>query len=753
MKFLPFILLTILSVNLLASNGWQWQNPWPTGNHLYDVWMFNDSTIIADGTGGSFLLTDNGGESWTELQMTDYIAIVGLMFINSQTGFAIGINQNQNSLLITNDSGQNWTDYPIPTYRELNDLFFLDQNLGWVVGDDGDIYKTTDGGLNWQDQSLNVGLHLYSVFFIDSLNGWAVGEVGLIAHTTDGGDYWSYSYLPNKKDLTSIVFTNSVSGWITGANNNWQGIILASTDGGISWNMQFSTSNVDPMLYIFALNNQQLWACSNYGKILKSFDGGLHWTVTQTSPRFSLDSIFFIDDLVGYVVGHVGRIFRTSDGGNNWEQVGRAATYADLKAIEMVNENIGWSVGVSDWAIGINGTILKTDNGGQTWIAQNFSKSKLFGLINSTINFNSLAVSSETNIWAAGNKQISTDRTQGLITYSHDDGQTWQSIIFSDNDGFLDIDFVTNSTGWALAWKNYNRILYKTTDGGQNWTVVWNDTSNSMANKIEFVSENTGWISSLTNDTLWKTVNGGAEWTIQLIGFPYGVGDIYFVNEQKGWVVGGYEIFGPYPLGGEGYILKTNDGGSYWFQQKRIMKDMFIGIDFYDNLHGTAVGYNGTIYRTEDGGTNWNAQKSTMLWTINDVDFVNSQKGWMCGFYGAILYTETGGISNIHTPLVDYNTPDNITLFQNYPNPFNSTTTIKFTTAQSGEVKIEIFNILGERVTTLLSKHLLPGTYNVKWNGLDKTGETVPSGVYLLRVKNITSSGVFSKTNKMIFLK
>ena len=739
-----FILWFLLSLDSHAQ--WLWQNPWPTGNHLYDVWALNDSTIIVDGGGGSILRTDDKGEFWKEIRINDYDFINGLMFLNSHIGFTIGNSDDKKCVLKTNDSGKNWMSFNIPTNFELYDLYFINENFGWIVGMNGSIFKTINGCLNWQEQSLELGAHLYSVFFHDSLNGWAVGEYGLITKTNNGGDSWDYYYLNNSEDLTSIIFTDPDSGWISGANNNWQGTILATTDGGTSWVPQFTTSNIDPILNIFSFNNQKLWACSNAGNFMKTVNGGLNWTLTPSDNNFSLNSLCFLNDSIGYCVGFNGRIFRTNDGGNYWGKISRAATYAELKAIKMVDENTGWSVGS-------NGVILKTNDGGKSWILQSFAQPIFANNTNASINFYSLALINSMDIWIAGNVQDSTYNTHGIITYSHNGGQTWEFIPFAENDGFLDINFINDSVGWALAWNYYDRILYKTTNGGQSWTIVWVDSTISGANKIEFINASIGWISKLATDTLLKTINGGTSWTNQVIGFPHGIGDLYFSDDQQGWVAGGYEIFGNYPLGGEGYIYNTSDGGNTWMLQKQITKDMFIGIDFFDNLYGTTVGYNGTIYHTEDGGINWDSQPTSMLWTINDIDFINSEKAWICGSAGAILFTDTGGITQIHNPSLIYSLPEKITLFQNYPNPFNDNTTIEFSIAQGGKVKVEIFNILGELQNNLLNKYLIPGKYKVNWFGSNTSGERIGSGIYFYRVENQNPNGKISKTRKMIFIK
>jgi hypothetical protein len=89
-------------------------------------------------------------------------------------------------------------------------------------------------------------------------------------------------------------------------------------------------------------------------------------------------------------------------------------------------------------------------------------------------------------------------------------------------------------------------------------------------------------------------------------------------------------------------------------------------------------------------------------------------------------------------------TPAKFELAQNYPNPFNPTTTIEFDLPKSSTVTLEIFNILGEKVATLLSASLLSGSYKYKW---DASG--LASGVYLYCLE----AGSFQQTKKLILLK
>ena len=93
--------------------------------------------------------------------------------------------------------------------------------------------------------------------------------------------------------------------------------------------------------------------------------------------------------------------------------------------------------------------------------------------------------------------------------------------------------------------------------------------------------------------------------------------------------------------------------------------------------------------------------------------------------------------------------PDKFTLGNNYPNPFNPTTTFNFSIAKSGLVRIAVYNVLGQKIKTLLNKNMQAGNYKATWDGTDNFGSHVSSGVYFYRLE----SQSFSVTKKMILMK
>lgn len=118
-------------------------------------------------------------------------------------------------------------------------------------------------------------------------------------------------------------------------------------------------------------------------------------------------------------------------------------------------------------------------------------------------------------------------------------------------------------------------------------------------------------------------------------------------------------------------------------------------------------------------------------------------------------FLSTGKGEGVPVAGIGANVPRRFELFQNYPNPFNPKTTIRFNVAASGDnggavpVKLEVFNVLGQSVKTLLDDRRAPGNYSVEWDGTDGQGNRVSSGVYLYRL----TADKISVTKKMVFLK
>ncbi|MCI0511700.1 T9SS type A sorting domain-containing protein [candidate division KSB1 bacterium] len=129
---------------------------------------------------------------------------------------------------------------------------------------------------------------------------------------------------------------------------------------------------------------------------------------------------------------------------------------------------------------------------------------------------------------------------------------------------------------------------------------------------------------------------------------------------------------------------------------------------------------------------------------------------WLAG-YGVAVFTISTQSEQVHLPQLTVNVPTvaevappwTFQLRQNYPNPFNPTTTIEYEIATFTDVLLEIYNVLGQKIQTLVNQRQNPGQYRIRWDGLDFAGVQVTSGLYFYRLH----AGEQVVINKMLFLK
>jgi hypothetical protein len=93
--------------------------------------------------------------------------------------------------------------------------------------------------------------------------------------------------------------------------------------------------------------------------------------------------------------------------------------------------------------------------------------------------------------------------------------------------------------------------------------------------------------------------------------------------------------------------------------------------------------------------------------------------------------------------------PTRFKMTQNYPNPFNSATTISYHVSEITDIELTIFNILGQKIRTLVNCRQSAGSYQIQWDGQDNEGRNVASGIYFYRLK----AGEFAKIRKMVLIK
>lgn len=232
-------------------------------------------TLVGCAIGCVFVVTDDGGNTWTEAGLEN---VTDAVFRDSINGWAI---VGSRLIMHTSDGGETWEEQYNSALEDLNRMTFVDTLHGCIVGNGGTILYTGDGGQSWEDQSPGWLANFYDVCFVDPDNGWVVGEDGTIWHTDDATvrveqlavSRGQLSAYPNPTNGTIMFrFRVSCSGHVTVKIYDLQGReVMTVVDKLLpagKHEVGFNTRALPPGVYIYKMlsdRNQQ----SAAGRLMK----------------------------------------------------------------------------------------------------------------------------------------------------------------------------------------------------------------------------------------------------------------------------------------------------------------------------------------------------------------------------------------------------------------------------------------------------------------------------------------------------
>ncbi len=220
----------------------------------------------------------------------------------------------------------------------------------------------------------------------------------------------------------------------------------------------------------------------------------------------------------------------------------------------------------------------------------------------------------------------------------------WNPLKSGSASDLVAVYFTSAERGFIAGDQGY---FAQTTNGGKTWTKQFIYTEEDI-NEIYFRNENNGYV--VAGKKMFLTDDAGRSWREIKIYDPKNFRNatpeflsVRFADKKRGFIVGSLinkedEIV-------DSLVMRTDDGGETWARIIVPSKLELFHLDFVSSLRGWIVGDKGLILTTEDGGVNWRKQDSGTTNTLFNVDFRDAAEGYAVGGKGAILRTENGGAS------------------------------------------------------------------------------------------------------------
>lgn len=297
----------------------------------------------------------NGFANWRKINSNTLSWFQAVFFINERKGWIAGTN---GTFLITEDGGNAWKQTEKFTDDTIKDIYFLDENRGWLLTDKGKFFggkispsailETSDGGKTWHKVALEGGgsERLTKIFFSKEGMGRAIGEAGAVFEMRENSSVWKKSNVSLRYLLLGGNFADAKKATIVGGG----GSSFLTEDGGNSWKPAAFTRKPEVKLNsVFFINKSIGWIVGLEGKIFSTNNGGKMWREQDSKVSQNLFDVFFQNTAEGWAVGDEGLILHTTTAGNLWE-VSPSKTSHRLERV--------FAIGNKVWAVGFGGTIL-----------------------------------------------------------------------------------------------------------------------------------------------------------------------------------------------------------------------------------------------------------------------------------------------------------------------------------------------------------------------------------------------------------
>lgn len=521
------------------------------------------STIAAWGD-HSIVVSQDGGKWWKTSALPKTSGTVQEVNLATQSeGFAIlGDGYKTGTLWRTTDGGEDWTKVSTPS--QVLSVSFGSDSVGWIGTQDGNIFETKNSGATWtrvfHPSAKYPGRPVVQAVSAQACWAMVIGGSGMsqtsyaVFRTADGSTWKpvlgvgtagagpapdNASNAPKGPGLAPgpMVALNANQAAVAGvcrACGMGSAEVSATGNGGSSWTthptIQNGMGEPTSMSFISLNNGWMLDTTYTSGTVLlHTTDGGDTWKeVYPMVHPHPVEGISFLSAKIGYglgIPGNANAVVKSTDGGHTWRAIGTLPAKGMKNPPVMVGHSpIDFVTDNRGYAVGADGNVYETTDGGQTWAASKVPQGK-----NSYISIHFADNGKYGVAWTYNSK----------AEVSGDGGNTWRTVSLPPNStseanadlylaGLTKLPAAGGLKNWlhqqsppwiglkgtALAWLPGQSLqgLFITADGGAHWTNIYFGSNSPNPSDVEFVNSQDGWMIGMSG-ALLRTTDGGRVWT------------------------------------------------------------------------------------------------------------------------------------------------------------------------------------------------------------------------------------------------
>jgi len=622
-----FAIVAGKTCNLGGNNGWCWQRPLPQGNFILDYAFVDDSHGWAVGQGGTVLATSDGGATWNRQPSGTTLDIGLAAFPSATAGWLVS---ELGELLRTADGGASWKRVSYGRNDFVLALGASDADNAWLTTTLGAGFVTRDGGATWRQIAQAPG-DTYRFAFASTTDVWSLPPFfdaqPSLAHSLDGGATWTTVALPPVPPGFSgysddMLIVDPMHALVVGFESGLQDpldptsfvsrrTLRLTADAGATWQTVQPPAN--GASFTWRLADATTVIAVSDSLVQRTQDNGASWQPVPLPPGVTFLSGFRAFTAQRFVLADAsGRTWLSTDGGATWNQRNAGGVFQPtINSLFFFDSRDGL-------ALADDGTSLRTDDGGRTWVAAESDTASWFRL--QFLGDGSVG-------WLIS--------LRGTIARTTDKGHTWAMAPGAGSaslSGVTDFHFIDALRGWAVApFGSGAGTVFTTSDGGITWQAVAATANSQGFFAIRFADAQHGVVVGPSGVAM-ATNDGGATWLPRSTGSFGQLFSVAFADATTAVAVGE-----------GGIVVRSTDAGQSWQPVASPTSRNLNEVRFVSPLVGHAVGDQGTLVATHDGGASWTLVPTGAKAGLGTVFFRDVQTGWIAGTNGSILATATGG--------------------------------------------------------------------------------------------------------------